>query len=372
MQFRPARTAIAVAVSAALALGTAPAHASPDPASAAVAAKPTKAKLAAAWEASQVGANGQVTNQQFGVTDWGLTIDTGLGLIAVGGHRAKVERIASAVKRNYFDVYATDGRNARYAGPFAKTLLFADVIGANVKRFGGHNVRAELVDRMAGDGAGFEAGRVRDKSRFGDFSNTFAQSYAVLGMARTGGVPQAMVDYLVKQQCSDGYFRLSEVVGETCDDSGSAADVDATALAVQALLAAKDDAMVDLATIDAAASWLRQAQRDNGGFSGGTSTPSVNSNSTGLAAQALNALGFDRPAAQAGDFVETLQLTKANTEGRARNDIGAIAYDKAGLKDGLKNGIQKLERDQFRRATAQAVFAFAPKSLVSLSFPAGR
>ncbi|MEJ7706337.1 MAG: hypothetical protein WKF82_03055 [Nocardioidaceae bacterium] len=86
---------------------------------------------------------------------------------------------------------------------------------------------------MARPAAGFESGRLRDRTtqQFAtDYSNTLGQSLGVLGLARTGGVPQRAVGYLAKQQCRAGYLRLTEVAGETCQQSGSPADVDATAV----------------------------------------------------------------------------------------------------------------------------------------------
>ena len=68
---------------------------------------------------------------------------------------------------------------------------------------------------------GFERGRARDEGTFGDSSNTPDQSFVVLGLARSRRVPQDAVNYLLKQQCSDGFFREEQVEGETCDDSGS-------------------------------------------------------------------------------------------------------------------------------------------------------
>jgi hypothetical protein len=50
------------------------------------------------------------------------------------------------------------------------------------------------------------SGRFSDKSSFGDFSNGFSQSYAVLTLARAGSVPPAAVSFLAGTACPDGGF----------------------------------------------------------------------------------------------------------------------------------------------------------------------
>jgi hypothetical protein len=328
-------------------------------------AKSPHATSAAAWLDSQV-THGRVHNGQFDFDDWGLTIDTAFALAATGGHRKTLRSMTTAIRRHYFDEYATFSGD-KFAGPMAKSLLAAEVLGKNPRKFGGHNLRRQVLSLVTPGAAGFEAGRVSDTGA-NDFSNTFAQAYAVIGLARSGKVPGRVVAYLLKQQCADGYFRLSEVAGETCDQSGSAPDVDATALAVQALQAAvkRGAAHARASDLRAAVAWLAQAQRKNGSFSGGTTTRGPNTNSTGLAAQAL-AIGHRTHAVrQAAGYVADLQLTRKRADGAAARDLGAIAYNRAGLRNALKNGIQKVERDQFRRASAQAIFAFVPTPLARL------
>jgi hypothetical protein len=274
--------------------------------------------------------------------------------------------MTSAIRHHYFKSYATFSGD-KFAGAMAKSLVAAEVLGRNPRTFGGHNVRAQVLSLVAPGSAGFEAGRVRDTGA-NDFSNTFAQAYAVIGLARSGGVRPSVLTYLLKQQCPAGYFRLTEVAGETCDDSGSAPDVDATALAIQAMLAASSHGLaIPAGVVHRAARWLGAAQRKNGSFRGGTTTTGPNANSTGLAAQALHLVpGHKAEVRKAARYMSTLQLTRKRVHGAAAKDIGAIAYNRAALRKALKNGIQKVERDQFRRATAQAIFAFAPKPLTTL------
>jgi hypothetical protein len=364
MHVRPLRSLAVVATSLALAVSAVPADAAPE----AGPRNHTKAKLAASWQGSQL-TKGVIHNGQYDFDDWGLTVDTALALAAVGNEPKKLKHVTRVFAKNYFKSYVRPGGDF-YAGAAAKTLLAVDVLNRSPRHFGGHNVRALVLNLVAPDTEGFETGRVRDQSQYPDTSSTFAQSYAVIGLARTGRVPQDTVNYLKKQQCPEGYFRLTEVAGENCATSNSKPDVDATALAIQALLAAdKAGAEVPVRAVSKAAKWLVSAQHDNGSFPGGTSTPGPNTNSTGLAAQALRATGHDRAQRAAASYVASMQLTAANATGAATKDIGAIAYNKKALKNALKNGIQLVERDQFRRATAQAIFAFAPIPLTKLTAP---
>jgi hypothetical protein len=325
----------------------------------------SRAKQAGHWLDSQV-TRGRVHNGQYDFDDWGLTIDTAFALAAIGGHHQTLHAMTAAIQRHYFKSYATFNGD-KSAGPMAKSLLAAEVLGKNPRKFGGHNLRKAVLSLVAPGSAGFEAGRVRDTGDT-DFSNTFAQAYAVIGLARSGGARPSTVHYLLKQQCSEGYFRLTEVAGESCDQSASAADVDATALAIQALKAASSHGLaIPARVVGRAANWLEDAQRKNGSFRGGTSTPGPNANSTGLAAQALHSVpGHKAEVRKAARYIHSIQITRKRAHGAATRDIGAIAYDRAGLRNALKNGIQKIERDQFRRASAQAIFAFAPVSLMRL------
>jgi hypothetical protein len=119
-----------------------------------------------------------------------------------------------------------------------------------------------------------------------------------------------------------------------------------------------------------AAAWLTKAQHKNGSWGGGTTTPGPNTNSTGIAAQALGTLAGHRDEVRkARGYVASMQLTPKRAHGRTARDLGAIAYNRAALRKALKNGIQKVERDQFRRASAQAIFAFLDRPLLTLRVP---
>jgi hypothetical protein len=320
--------------------------------------------LAADWQASQL-SRGRIHNAQFDFNDWGLTVDTGFMLAADGSHPAALASLKRAVRHHYGDYTGTNG--AKYAGAVAKTLVFIRVVRANPRNSGGVNVRRQLIRLMA------DSGRFRDATPTSgsiDYSNVISQSYAVIGLARTGGVPQAAVKYLLKERCRSGYFRLKEAGDTTCGRR-STPDVDATALALQALVTARrHGAPIRARTISRTAGWLASAQHLNGAFGGGASTSAANTNSTGLAANALSATGHSRARLLAAGWVARRQITKQLAgNGPAKADIGAIAYRSAALRKALAAGIGRTQRDQFRRATPQAYFALAPAPLNSLLAP---
>jgi hypothetical protein len=327
----------------------------------------TKATHAARWQSGQL-THGSIYNSTFGFTDWGLTIDTGFAMAADGTTPVRLGRLRTALANHVRD-YTTFGGDT-FAGPTAKLLLATKVLRAAPRNFGGVNVRAQLLRLMAPASAGFEHGRFRDTGSQ-DFSNVIGQSYAVIGLARTGGVPVPAVSYLIKQRCSAGYFALAPTVGKTCNQAGGTPDVDATAIALQAMIAARAQGVqFPDWLIGRTGTWLASAQKRNGSFGGGTGTAAPNSNSTGLAAQALFAVGRNQARLRAASFVAKLQITAARAAaGPARSDIGAIAYNRAAFNAAISGGITDTTRDQWRRSTPQAFFALHPVPLTRLLAP---
>ncbi len=354
------------------ALASAPSSAA-SAASAPAASDARRAYAAAGWQGRQLDSDGAIPSGFGNYKDWGLTVDTALALAADGRHPKKLATVTSAVKKHYYADYATY-QGTVSANAMSKTLVLAKSLHRNARDFGGHDLRRIVLNRMAGSGAGVEQGRLRDKTTTDlptDYSNTFGQAYGVIGLARSGGVPMKAVSYLLRQRCSDGYFRIYPVVGETCDQSGSAADVDATALAVQALVTARDHGVsLPAGVLSGSVGWLVTVQKSNGSFGGGVGTEASNTNSTGLAAQALAATKRWTPASLARAWVRKLQITTYRAgKGPAAKDVGAIAYDKAALKDALANGLTSTSRGQFQRATPQAYFALDREPLGKLLAP---
>ncbi|RKN45354.1 cell wall anchor protein [Micromonospora endolithica] len=328
----------------------------------------TAARDAASWLAGEF-SDGSLPGP-FGGADWGLTVDGLIALSATGvadpTRRAATEQVAAHVRSyNSYDDFGIEGFTD--GGATAKLLYAASAAGADPGDFGGFDLRTETRSLIAGADAGHQRGRITSRTTAAtgpDASNTFDQSFAVLGLARSGALPQDTVDFLVRQQCAAGGFRLypdtADGPSPSCDEQSDATlDVDSTAMAVQALLAAADDGATGAATAAAkGAEWLVTQQRADGSYGGSGPTSGANSNSTGLAGQALAAAGRDAAAARAAKALTGLQVT-ASTGGPAAAEAGAIAYDRAGLATAAETGIAEHERDQWRRATAQALLGLA-------------
>ena len=190
------------------------------------------------------------------------------------------------------------------------------------------------------------------------------QSYAAWALtAAASDRAKLVVSFLLKQQCGQGYFRLSFAADPTTGDqtcvgapaAERAADTDATAIATLALREVKATKKVKKA-IDRSSRWLAETQRGDGGFGGGTTTSKPNTNSTGLAGWALAELGYQQQAAKAAAFVRRHQaVTVGACVAELRGESGAIAYDAKALRAGESGGITDSTRDQWRRASSQAL-----------------
>ena len=232
--------------------------------------------------------------QSFGFPDPGLTADAVLALDAAGTGQ---DAAAAATQKLVDDPvgYTGFGDPAEvYAGSVAKLLNIAVAQGIDPGAFGGFDVLGTL------QGLEKPNGRFSDVSAFGDFSNTFGQSFALIGLHRAGAPVSADArGYLLAQQCPGGGFKLyMDDAGCTTDAD---ADPDATAMAVQALIAVGGAATEAGDALD----YLASAQ----GASGGVSSPTqgVNANTTGLAGQAFLAGGRTAQARAAVAFLTSLQ-----------------------------------------------------------------
>lgn len=298
-------------------------------------------------------------------TDWGLTIDFVFAMRSTDAETNARTLLGGAVKQDSKEYWAPpffDDPNARIAGATAKTLVAAEVNRDNPKAYGGSNLRNEVLNLIAKSGV--EKGRIKDRiPAYPDYdsTNTFSQSLAVIGLAGSGGVPRSTVDFLARQQCSAGYFRMFYNDKLTCDQGKGRPDGDGTAMALSALLAAKDaGAKNTRRPIMKAVRWLKSAQKPDGSFGGGVTTEGANTNSTGLIAQALFDAGEKRAAAKAKRWIASLQITPEVAQGLPiEKQVGAIAYNQEAY-DLAVQGQTDAGADQWRRATAQAVLGLEP------------
>lgn len=327
------------------------------------AAQDTEAALgAASWVDGQLEKN--LMNGEYGA-DYGLSIDAALALAEVGGNEQTVTAIADAVAAKV-DSYTTGvdfGSKDVYSGAVAKAAVLAEVAGKDPRAFGG----ADLVARLEGlvADAGATGGRVADEvtSKGGkDYANVIGQVLAVRALtAADSGEAGAATEFLLEQQCSDGYFRLyfakAKAAEQGCSDddaTGSAPDIDATAIAVLSLSAGELDADTQQA-VDQAVDWMLQQQEQDGSLAGTGSTAGPNANTTGLAGWALGTAGEDEAATRAADWLAGVQVADQCDNPKLADSSGAVAYDEAALVAGQKKGIRPASLDQWRRATVQAL-----------------
>lgn len=310
-----------------------------------------RGKAAAGWLAGQL-KNGTHLQSCFGgqcFPDYGLTADAVIGMASTKSAGKAISR-ATGWLAGHAGAYigATDGTGP-YPGSYAKLALTAEVTGRAPTSFGGVDLLARLRALQCphvGCTSG-QRGEFRNARKDGGYPNVITQSLAIVALSRStraadrAAVPAA-VRFLKQQQCSptSGYPTFFPV-GGAC-----AAEVDATAFAVQALLSAHSRPA-------GAVGWLAAQQRRNGGFAG---NGTVNANSTGLAIQALSAAG--RPTAAAQKYLARLQLRCS----AAPANRGAISYD----------GVATYKAATAQRATPQGIFGFTRVPLAKVSAAGAR
>ena len=271
----------------------------------------------------------------------GPTIDVLFGLAAVGVAAGTIEDIADWVTietANYTQgaAFGDDADDPAYAGATAKLALGLLVVDRDPRDAAGIDLIDQLLSLEIEDPDDGIAGRFSDRSEFGDFSTPLTQALALLALDRASGIdPSApSISALADQACADGGFP-SQFAPETCTSS-----VDTTGLAVQALAAVgADDAAAD------AVAWLESVQAADGSFS---SPDGVNTNSTGLAAAALAVAGASDAAAAAGAWIVSQQ------DGCDTDSPGAIPFNVD-------------DRGSVELATSQAILGLVGTSLAAIS-----
>lgn len=335
------------------------------PAQAAV--DPAPATAAGTWLAGKVPStgvfvtSGEFDGEPYSYDDYGLSIDVGVGLLAAGGHDEAVARIVAGLESN-IDAYTAPGFGTEVAaGATAKSLAFLQDAGGDA------GLQAELLGDLESTvlTEGANAGRIQDQLDpedpwAADYANVFGQAPAVRALDDAGSsLTDAATDFLLAQQCADGYFRQSfSPVGDEaqgCDAAGGKPDVDATALAVVNLQSQLDDTDVS-AAVAAATEWLVEEQKANGGFGSNADLPAANANSTGAAGYALQLAGEDEAAAHAAAWLRAHQATiVANCVYYDEADLGAVAYDDAALAATQGGPMDSTLEQQAVRAGSDAV-----------------
>lgn len=259
-----------------LGLGAAPALAGPT-------AQPrTAAEYAAGWIARSIRDDGSFDG---GTDEVGFVGDAVLALAAAGVGGDAFVRAVDYVEANYQD-YVVDGSGLDVPGHLGKVAMVAAVAGRQPAAFGGTGPQHDLVARI-------EAGRQTagaDRGLYGNIVNlqaaVFLHAFSMLGLQASGVAPHAeAVAWLREQQCPDGGWTAYRSPLERTDRTCRVREVDASALAIQALVAAGGAFVTDPLR------YLGAVQNEEGGFA--FRTGDTNVNSTALAVQALTALGQD-------------------------------------------------------------------------------
>ena len=214
--------------------------------------------------------------------DYGETADAVLSMDAAGVAQAAAARATRWLENNVGNYALLPGDKAPdyYPGSIAKLLLVADAQHVDPENFGG----TDLVGALVGDeGAGGAApGEFENADMtYGSSANVVTQALAVLALSNTvatAGPDADAVSFLAGQQCTDGSFEVSI---RTSDCTAAAEDVDATAYAAQALIAAGDHSAASPAI-----SWLVKHERSSGGWAE-TAGSAADANSTAIAVEAL-------------------------------------------------------------------------------------
>jgi hypothetical protein len=380
---RSARLALAALSTAALGVGTlavSPASADPSPAlraaKAAASTDSTPSTVAAEWLAGEI-TNGVIVTKNG--PDLGLTLDAGMALSTLPGQGVHVTAITNALETRLAE-YVGDGTKESYAGALAKAATFVRVAQKNPTSFGGRNLVTDLEQRTANvpadpaaePQAAAIAGRIFDKSEFGNYANVVGQSYAVRALTAAGSTEAAAArDFLLKQQCPSGAFRLNfakaDAPNQACAEgvAGSEGDPDATALAMINLIESGDTSQSVKAALAKANTWLAARQRGSGAVRSAGEGAQINTNTTALAGYAFGLLKNRTAASKAALWVRKNQpVNKYKCRTALTKDTGAVAYRKDRIKSSTTGGLTADTRDEWRRATAQAVLGlqFAPAS----------
>ncbi|SFC56050.1 hypothetical protein [Streptomyces aidingensis] len=268
---------------------------------------------------------GQLTDGTHADADPGLTADVVLGLAATGTGGEAAERATDWLAENADDYLHPFRPGKVRVTAAAKLALVASVQGRDPADFGGHDLITMLHSRLGPDGRFRDgAGRSVRHSRF-DTSDRISQSLAVLALARTGDVPEHAVDRLAAGACPDGGYPLAL---SRWPGAGCLPETDATALTVQALIAAGRTAEAEPAV-----EWLLGQGQDRFGDYGPatqygrTANSPVNAVSTARAAQAM--VAADRSFQEQYEPRMGTELFQHRCDAPDKSLRGAVPFDRS-------------------------------------------
>ncbi|MEP7035223.1 MAG: prenyltransferase/squalene oxidase repeat-containing protein [Dermatophilaceae bacterium] len=344
----PARIGAVAALALAIALVSAGCTATPAAPPSSSTPKPTTSTISptAAHAAAYVVGHlkdGDHVEGKFGA-DLGQTSDVALGLAATGGQPAALTKVLAYLEGHgagyvHGDPSTGEKVGAHYAGPTGKLALMAQIAGKNPASFAGLDLTAEVRALMD------SKGRFRDDSKFGDFSNPLGQAFDILALQRgtADGAPQVAIDYLLTAQCKDGGFAETfPKAGAKCDSSP-----DATGLALQALVAVGAGCPAVQAR-----TWLMANQQPDGSFVSSAVDPS----------KPAAAVSGDKPANVNSTAYAALGLVAG---GQSTSKIVSYLSSVQNLDGGLAVSPGSSDKASNVYASAQALDAFAGSSFLT-------
>lgn len=257
------------------------------------------------WLVSKQEADGGISNGFAAGSDLSATADAVIALSAAGHDVAALKSKAGASPLSYLQAQVASKKLA--TGQYAKIAMAVKAAGLNPAQFGGKDLVAMVL-------AGYNA----ETGVIGD--NVFTHSIAMLALAKAGAsIPETAISTLESLQSASGGWAFM---------GAGDADVDTTALAVQALIAAGRPATSGPA--GRGLGYLHSLQNADGGFP--YQSPSAfgtdsNASSTAVVAQAMIAAGI-QPEAWAAAHGNPLSAIIV-----LQQSSGAFAYQASFLGD---------------------------------------
>jgi hypothetical protein len=285
--------------------------------------------------------------------DYGLTIDAGFALDAVGGQAAALTAMTNALvasSSSYYNDFSGTGAAAKLSAFLQSQGRSGALVDDLVAAVEAH-IEAVDTDYL---------GRLVDADDPAtewddDFNSPLTQAFAVATLHDAGSsLAASALAFDLRQQCAAGFFReafsLKADTEQGCtDDAPTGGSVDVTGLTVLMLQDQKAAPAVS-ASITNALDWLVSQQGADGSFNGG------NANSTGVAGWALGVGGRTAAAAKAAQWLRGQQLVNAGScVAYAAKDDGAVALDAAALVKARSGPLGAVDTSVNTRATTQAL-----------------
>ncbi|PWI42645.1 prenyltransferase/squalene oxidase repeat-containing protein [Streptomyces sp. ICBB 8177] len=299
--------------------------------------------------------------------DYGMTIDGAFALAATGRDDAALKKIVAFFQSQGKDgssrsVNDWTGIGTAYAGggSLGKEALLAEVVGADPRAFGGHDLIAALDKAVCAKASTGTDTSCAAPGNYTYATSVFSQALGIMAQIRAGDGASATapVKYLESLQHSDGSW--PSLIPATGDS-----DVDSTAMAVMALALVHGDAAS--AAVDRGVRWIAAQQEKDGGFPG-ASGDSTNSAALAVQGMTLRKSTYSGQIARALAFLAAQQNSDGGfnvaSSGQRGSDVRASTQVVSGAT-GISFGT--LERDLSGKPAPTSSASAAPTATATLS-----